>query len=133
MENPSVREYLANPDQASCNNFYDWFCKDTSLPAKQIALDTKVRKLINSPRINQDTMYVFYKNNCPMVGGLYDSFSFCNKETGDVVYWITPKSGHKSCGGQAEVCGPENDFAEPLFAGSWSDLVKWFNAPTQTI
>jgi hypothetical protein len=53
-----------------------------------------VRAVANSPLINPEKVYVFFKNNCPMSGPTYDSFSICELESEDVIYWITLKSGH---------------------------------------
>lgn len=88
-------------DYAHCNGFYDWFCKDSSLEAKGKTLMAKVIRLIESGRIliNISESYVFFKNNCPFDGPLYDSFAICNKE-GDVIIWATAKSGHT---GKAEI------------------------------
>ena len=88
-------------DYAHCSGFYDWFCKDSSLEAKSKALMNKVIKLIESGKVNINTAetYVFFKNNCPFDGPLYDSFSICTKD-GLVILWATPKSGHT---GKAEI------------------------------
>lgn len=88
-------------DYAHCSGFYDWFCKDTSLPAKSKTLMAKVIKLMESGKVNINAAeaYVFFKNNCPFHGPLYDSFSICNKD-GEVIVWATPKSGHT---GKAEI------------------------------
>ena len=48
--------------------WYDWFCKDQSLRNKTIALTKKLKTIVNSKKINQDNMNVFFKNNCPMNG-----------------------------------------------------------------
>jgi hypothetical protein len=87
-------------DYAHCSGFYDWFCKDSSLEAKSKTLMNKVIKLIESGKVNINAAeaYVFFKNNCPMSGPLYDSFSICNKD--GVILWATPKSGHN---GKAEI------------------------------
>lgn len=104
--------------------WYDWFCKDTSLANKTKSLGKKVIQLSKSPKINIKTQYVFFKNNCPMNGPLYDSFSFCDIESGDVIYWITPKSGHT---GNAEVAGKNKDGKfETLVEGSWKDVKDFF-------
>jgi len=67
-------------------------------------------------------VYVFFKNNCPMSGPLYDSFSICDCKSGDVLYWVTGKSGHS---GQAEIFSREKGFKEPLaIASSFSQLLK---------
>jgi len=110
-----------------CHDFYDWFCSDASLERRAKSLQKKVIKLLDRFRnegraINCDSVYVFFKNNCPMSGPLYDSFSICDCESGDVLYWVTGKSGHS---GQAEIFSREKGFKEPLaIASSFSQLLK---------
>jgi len=92
-----------------CYNFYDWFCKDSSLEAKAKRLFSNVKTFIkHNPQVDLDKHYVFFKNNCPMVGGLYDSFSICDRETGDVIYWVAP-----SRRGKAEMYFEGNGFETP--------------------
>lgn len=125
-KNISIREYLSDPSAVSCNNFYDWFCKDASLPKKQEKLDKKVRKLVASTKIDVDTMYVWYKNNCPGFGNLYDDIRFSDLQTGKVIFTIVPRSGHKSDENRAEVWGRENNFQEPLAHGTWKEVRTFF-------
>lgn len=106
--------------------WYDWFCRETSLPGKTRNLGKKVLRLMKSSKIDIENNYVFFKNNCPMSGSLYDDFRICDMETGNVIYTIVPSSGHKSNKGTAEVWGRENDFAEPLVTGSWKDVKTFF-------
>ena len=94
-----------------CFNFYDWFCKDSALERKANMLFPKVKKFIESTRVDILDTYVFFKNNCPMNGPLYDDFRICNIETGNVVYTVTPKCGHS---GLAEIWGRKNDFKGPI-------------------
>jgi hypothetical protein len=101
--------------ESTCFNFYDWFCKDSSLKAKSKRLYNATAKFVKNFEIDVNTHYVFFKNNCPMSGRLYDSFSICEVESGDVVYWVTPKSGHTD---MAEICGKANGFTEPLYSGN---------------
>lgn len=106
--------------------WYDWFCKDTSLPNKTAQLMPRVRKIVklnNGKRFNNDTCYTFFKNNCPCCGSLYDDFRICDIETQDVIYTVVPKSGHT---GMAELWGRENDFNEPLVEGTWKDVCDYF-------
>jgi hypothetical protein len=103
--------------------WYDWFCRDTSLVGKTRSLGKKVKQIANSSKINADAMYVFFKNNCPLFGSLYDDFRIADMETGDVIYTITPRSGHT---GKAEVWGRENNFKGPLVEGSWKDVKAFF-------
>ena len=109
-------------DYESCSGFFDWFCSYEALKAKGNKLMPKVIKFSKAKGIDLDTHYVFFKNNCPLSGPLYDDFRICSLETGDVVFNVTPKSGHS---GMAEVHSAENDFTEPLHqAPSWSQLAS---------
>lgn len=95
-----------------CFNFYDWFCKSTSLENKANRLFSNVKTFIkHTPSINTDKVYVFFKNNCPMNGSLYDDFRICDIESGDVIYNVTPRCGRD---GKAKVWSKENGFNEPL-------------------
>lgn len=104
--------------------WYDWFCRDTSLARKTEALGKKVAQLADSPKINLDTMYVFFKNNCPTWAPLYDDFRICDMETGDVIYTVIPAC--KAYKGKAVVYGRENGFGAPLVEGTWKDVKKFF-------
>ena len=103
--------------------WYDWFCNDEALPGKTARLGKKVKQIAESSKINKETMYVWFKNNCPMNGPLYDDFRFADMETGEVQYTITPRSGHS---GEAEVWGRENRFDGALKTGTWSDIKEFF-------
>ena len=95
-----------------CYNFYDWFCKDSSLRNKSWKLMKQVKTFLkHNPQIDLLEHYVFFKNNCPGRGPLYDDFRICNIETGDVVFTVIPKCGHS---GLAEIWGRENDFKGPI-------------------
>jgi len=103
-----------------CFTFYDWFCKDSSLERKARSLFAKVKKFLKAnPQIDTTKVYVFFKNNCPMSGPLYDDFRICTEES--VMYTVTPKSGHS---GKGEIWGNENGFKEPLkIADTFSGLL----------
>ena len=84
-----------------CFNFYDWFCKDSSLERKAIALFPKVKRFLKEhPEIDTQSTYVFFKNNCPGRGPLYDDFRICNEN--EVIYTVIPKCSHS---GKAEIWG----------------------------
>jgi len=92
--------------------FYDWFCKDDSLRIRAERLMPKVIKFIKvNPQIDLDKHYVFFKNNCPMVGPTYDDFRICEIETGDVVFTVIPRCSHSE---KAEIWGQANGFAGPI-------------------
>lgn len=138
MTNISIREFLSAfdagefDDPSSPNQmkvWYDWFCRDTSLYAKTKFLAKRLKTIADSPKINQDTMCVAFKNNCPVNGRLYDSIVITDIESGDVQFWITPSIGHYQ---------PEEQYNKPVVANSdlgwegkpfknWNELKKWFN------
>ena len=109
----------------NCSLFYDWFCKDTSLPRKAKTLMGMVRKIAFSQKFDATKTYVFFKNNCPMMGSLYDDFRICELETGDVLYTVSPRNAFEK--GKCTVYGRENDFDEPLIIGTAKEVVDWFN------
>lgn len=108
--------------------FYDWFCSARFLESKANKLMKKVGDIIESKKIDINKQYIFFKNNCPMVGKLYDDFRICDIKTGDVIYTVIPKSGMDSEKGLAYVWGKDNNFKEAIISGTWKDIVKWFHS-----
>ena len=110
--------------------WFDWFCTDKGLEEKTAKLYRYLKYIINSPRITKykhENLYVFFKNNCPMNGRLYDDFRICDIKTKNVIYTIVPRSGHHSANGLGEVWGAENKFEKALFIGSWKEIKNYFN------
>lgn len=98
-----------------CYNFYDWFCKDTSLKDKATRLFKQAKRFVKKTGLDPEKHYVLFKNNCPMFGPLYDDFRICDIETGDVVWTVIPKCSHS---GMTEVWGRVNEFKEPFVTGT---------------
>jgi hypothetical protein len=110
--------------QTECYNFYDWFCKDSSLLGKSWTLFKKVKTFLkHNPQIDIDSHYVFFKNNCPMRGPLYDDFRICNRRTSDIVFTVIPKCGHS---GKAEIWGYDDagQFGALKVADTFTQLFK---------
>lgn len=131
MENKTIAEL----EQIGFNNlnsmeiknlWFDWFCRDTSLTNKGRYLLLRLKSILRSKKFDNNTTYVFFKNNCPCVGHLYDDFRICDKETGDVLYTVVPRSGYDSDDNEAQVFGRENNFQEPLAHGKWKDIKRFF-------
>lgn len=98
----SIREFLRRWDQGDFSapdhativaaGWYDWFCTDRGLPGRLKKMVPAVRRIARSDKINQDTMYVWFKNNCPCwVDETYDDFRISDLETGDLFYTIVPR------------------------------------------
>jgi hypothetical protein len=129
MSKQTITEFLANPNVGGydaeghfdCGIWFDWFCKDSALINRGNKLLKKVQAIASSTKFDNDKCYVFFKNNCPMSGPLYDSFSICDIENGDVLFWVTAKSGHS---GLAEVASRENNYE--LVSGSWKEIKDYF-------
>ena len=103
--------------------FYDWFCSEKALKIKSKLLMTKAEKVMSKLGLDPETHYVFLKNNCPMNGKLYDSFSICKyDENGDVVIWCAPSNGHTSAYGRAELTDFRTGEGLVTTANSWKEL-----------
>ena len=129
----SIKQWIENYESGMYNSkdrriqceagWYDWFCKDESLHGRLKKLAPKVKRLAKSSDVDADNWYVWFKNNCPCWGPLYDDFRFADRETGDVVFTIAFPNNDAS---NVEVWGQRNDFKEPLVSGTWKDVKKYF-------
>ncbi|MHA1952139.1 MAG: hypothetical protein ACW987_20025, partial [Candidatus Thorarchaeota archaeon] len=134
MDRISIKQWISNFDaglydgrdcSTQCDaGWYDWFCQDKSLRNRLYAMAPKVKQIAASSKVDTDKLYVFFKNNCPLYGTLYDDFRFCDMETGDVVFTITPRAGYTKTikGKHAQVWGRENEFDGALIEGTWRDV-----------
>lgn len=109
--------------ETGCYCFFDWFCKDQALEGRANKLISKLKKFMaHRPELDPTKIYAFFKNNCPMVGPLYDDFRICDLESRDIIYTVVPKCSHS---GKAEVWGRANNFEGPIqTADTWSGLFK---------
>jgi len=120
-----------------CFNFYDWFCKDEALKGRAKRLMPKVLKFAEKMDLDLEKYFVYFKNNCPFDGSLYDEFCICNFETGYIVYEVIPSSGYKYTFGKAMVFGKIDSCLIELFllekfetmslifeGSSWSEMLK---------
>ena len=131
MTKQTIAQFLSNPNIGSfdengdfdCGIWYDWFCSDKALINRGNKLLTKVKSIANSKLFDKDKCYVFFKNNCPVRGSLYDSFSICDIESGNTLYWVTAKSGHS---GLAEVISFEDGRHTLEIDGSWKEIKDFF-------
>jgi hypothetical protein len=94
--------------------WYDWFCTDTSLHTRMKKMVPAVRALVESAYFDQKLpQYVFFKNNCPVRGELYDAFSICSIADGQVQWWVSAKVGHDT-NNTAQVCHRPRGFSSSV-------------------
>ena len=108
--------------------WYDWFCRVHSLRQKTAYLGKKVVSIKDSKRFDADKSYVFFKNNCPMVGKLYDQFSICDMESDDVLFCVQhlEKGSHGCDHAHWELYDANVSFKEPVVNGTWREVKKYF-------
>ena len=124
IENYNSGKYDSQNVKVQCEaGWYDWFCRDESLCGKTKRLAPKVKQLAKSSKVDVDNWYVWFKNNCPVFGSLYDDIRFADIKTGDVIYTI---AFVKKYGQTVELWGKENDFKHPLVIGDWEDIKEYF-------
>ena len=106
------------------HGFWDWFCSDKALAGKSRKLCGNARVITKlTKKFDPKKVYVWFNNNCPCSGSLYDDLRIADLETHDVLYTIVPHDGRT---GLSEVWGSENDFSKPLVEGTWDDVKKFF-------
>ena len=124
IENYNSGKYDSQDVKVQCEaGWYDWFCKNESLCGKTKRLAPKVKQLAKSSKVDVDNWYVWFKNNCPVYGSLYDDVRFADIKTGNVIYTI---AFVKKYGQTVELWGKENDFKHPLVIGDWEDIKEYF-------
>ena len=106
--------------------WYDWFCNESSLVNKTKRMGNIIKQFKDGGKINLDQHYVWFKNNCPLNGPLYDDFRIAAIETNAIVF-IVQISNFKA-EAKYTVYGKVNDFKNSLFSTeSVKTLVDLFN------
>lgn len=106
--------------------WYDWFCRDESLANKTKRMGNIVKQFRDSGKLKLDEMYVWFKNNCPLAGPLYDDFRIADIKSGDTLFTVQINCFREEK--RYTVYGRQNDFDTPLLnTDSIKELVKWFN------
>ena len=103
----------------TCALFYDWWCKSESLPNKAKRLLAAVRAIVKTgtKAFDPKKTYVFFKNNCPCCGCLYDDLRICDIESGEVLFNVCPS--------KKAVYWTGNGWNGTEF-GSMKELKDWF-------
>ena len=117
-------------DKEILNLWYDYFCKPSSLVNKGRALIRKLKKIYKLNELSgrkyfdPNKTYVFFKNNCPFYGSLYDDFRICDLETREVIFTIQVNRYDQKH--SAELWGLPNNFEGAILEGSIKDVYNYF-------
>ena len=133
-----VRDWIANFSNGDYESrdvstqvdagWYDWFCKDSSLRNKTLKMGNIVKQVKDGGKVDLDNWYVWFKNNCPMSGPLYDDFRFADLEEGNVQFTIQIESPWSDY--RYTVYGRKNQFVDMLAGfNTVKELVDWLNTP----
>ena len=104
--------------------WYDWFCRDDALAGRLKKISGVVLG-ITDPFI-LDNYYVWFKNNCPLSGPLYDDFRIADIETNNnlIVVQIDCFRNDSKYTAYERLDG----FEKPVFETKSSrELVNWLN------
>ena len=117
-------------DNEVLNLWYDYFCERSSLLKKGRNLLFKLKKiyrlneLSKRKHFNPNNTYVFFKNNCPCCGSLYDDFRICDLNSGKVIFTIQVNRYDQKH--SAELWGQPNNFEGAILEGSIKDVYNYF-------
>lgn len=111
--------------------WYDWFCKDGTLYRKTEKMGNIIKQLKVGGKVNLEDWYVWFKNNCPLNGPLYDDFRFSDLDTGYVQMTIQINccwNKHIYCVYGRTPDG-ETHWDEPIFeCDTRKELINWLNS-----
>jgi len=106
--------------------WFDWFCRDTSLANKTKKMGNIIKQIKAGGKVDLETSYVWFKNNCPLSGPLYDDFRIADIETNNnpIVVQIDCFRNDSKYTAYERLDG----FEKPVFqTDSSRELVKWLN------
>jgi len=136
MENITVREWIqkfnnGEFEQKDFNTqcsagWYDWFCSESSLSNRLKKMGNIIKDITNDYVL--DNYYVWFKNNCPCVGKLYDDFRFepLNEDLRDQKYFGVTCDDTRS-EYKYEVFTARNDYKTEFSANNKKELLQIIN------
>lgn len=106
--------------------WYDWFCKDTSLANKTKKMGNIIKQIKAGGKVDLENSYVWFKNNCPLNGPLYDDFRIADIENNNNLFVVQIDCAWNDS--KYTVYERLDGFEKPVFKSDSSrELVKWFN------
>ena len=106
--------------------WFDWFCRDSSLVNKTIKMGNIIKQFKAGGKVDLEISYVWFKNNCPLNGPLYDDFRIADNETNNNLFVVQIDCVWNDF--KYTVFERLDGFEKPVFqTNSSRELVKWFN------
>jgi len=106
--------------------WFDWFCRDSSLVNKTIKMGNIIKQIKVGGKVDLETSYVWFKNNCPLNGPLYDDFRIADIENNNNLFVVQIDCVWNDS--KYTVFERLDGFEKPVFQTESSrELVKWFN------
>ena len=106
--------------------WFDWFCRDSSLANKTIQMGSIIKQIKAGGKVDLETSYVWFKNNCPLNGPLYDDFRIADIENNNNLFVVQIDCVWNDT--KYTVFERLDGFEKPVFQTESSrELVKWFN------
>ncbi len=106
--------------------WFDWFCRDLSLANKTIKMGNIIKQIKAGGKVDLETSYVWFKNNCPLNGPLYDDFRIADIENNNNLFVVQIDCVWNDF--KYTVFERLDGFEKPVFQTESSrELVKWFN------
>ena len=120
-------EYDSHDKTTQINaGWFDWFCRDTSLVNKTKKMGNIIKQIKAGGKVDLETSYVWFKNNCPLNGPLYDDFRIADMETNNNLLVIQIDCAWNDS--KYTVYERLDGFDKPAFkTNSSRELVKWLN------
>ncbi|MEW6605962.1 MAG: hypothetical protein AB1414_00740 [bacterium] len=106
--------------------WYDWFCKDSSLVNKTRRMGNIIKQIKPGGKVDLESSYVWFKNNCPLNGPLYDDFRITDIETDESLFVIQIENRANEF--RYTVFDRSNDFITSVIgSNSLREIIKWLN------
>ena len=106
--------------------WYDWFCRDSSLANKTKKMGQIIKEIKDGGKVDLEKNTIFFKNNCPLTGPLYDEFRICDLKTNDALFTIQIDCCRSDCKYTVYGLG---QWDKPIFkTDSKKDLLSWLNS-----
>lgn len=106
--------------------WFDWFCRDSSLANKTVKMGNIIKQIKAGGKVDLETSYVWFKNNCPLNGPLYDDFRIADIENNNNLFVVQIDCVWNDS--KYTVFERLDGFEKPVFQTESSrELVKWFN------